>query len=54
METWDTGIPFRTTLREHAIARGQQIDDQRLDEACRPERFTERLGGVFERLQRLT
>ena len=54
METWDTGIPFRTTLREHAIARGQQIDDQRLDEACRPERYTERLGGVFERLQRLT
>ena len=54
METWDTGIPFRTTLREHAIARGQQIDDQRLDEVCRPERYTERLGGVFERLQRLT
>jgi adenylosuccinate lyase len=54
METWDTGIPFRTTLREHAIARGQQIDDRRLDEVCRPERYTERLGGVFERLQRLT
>jgi len=54
METWDTGIPFRTTLREHAIARGQPIDDQRLDEVCRPERYTERLGGVFERLQRLT
>ncbi len=54
METWDTGIPFRTTLREHAIADGQQIDDRRLDEACRPERYTERLGGVFERLQHLT
>ena len=54
METWDTGIPFRTTLREHAIARGQQIDDRRLDEVCRPERYTERLGGVFERLQHLT
>ena len=54
METWDTGIPFRTTLREHAIASGQQIDDRRLDEVCRPERYTERLGGVFERLQHLT
>ena len=54
METWDTGIPFRTTLREYAIARSQQIDDRRLDEVCRPERYTERLGGVFERLQRLT
>ena len=54
METWDTGIPFRTTLRKHAITRGHQIDDQRLDEVCRPERYTERLGGVFERLQHLT
>ena len=54
METWDTGIPFRTTLRKHAITSGHQIDDQRLDEVCRPERYTERLGGVFERLQRLT
>jgi adenylosuccinate lyase len=54
METWDTGIPFRTTLRKHAIARGQQIDDRRLDEVCRPERYTERLGGVFERLRHLT
>jgi adenylosuccinate lyase len=54
METWDTGIPFRTTLRKYAVARGQQIDDRRLDEVCRPERYTERLGGVFERLQHLT
>jgi adenylosuccinate lyase len=54
METWDTGIPFRTTLRQHAAAHGQQIDDQRLDEVCRPERYTERLGGVFERLKQLS
>ena len=54
METWDTGIPFRTALRDRAAAHGQRIDDRRLDEVCRPERYTERLGGVFERLQRLT
>jgi adenylosuccinate lyase len=54
METWDTGIPFRTTLRKHAITGRHQIDDRRLDEVCRPERYTERLRGVFERLQHLT
>jgi adenylosuccinate lyase len=53
METWDTGTPFRTTLREHAAKRGQQIDERRLDEVCRPERYIERLGVVFEHLQRL-
>jgi adenylosuccinate lyase len=53
METWDTGTPFRTTLREHAAKRGQQIDERRLDDVCRPERYIERLGVVFERLQRL-
>ena len=53
METWNTGIPFRTTLRDQAAARGQWIDDRRLDEVCRPERYTERLGVVFERLARL-
>ncbi len=54
MDTWDTGTPFRTTLREHAAKRGQQIDDRRLDDVCRPERYIERLGVVFERLQGLT
>jgi adenylosuccinate lyase len=53
METWDTGTPFRTTLREHAAKRGQQIDERRLDDVCRPERYIERLGVVFERLRRL-
>jgi adenylosuccinate lyase len=53
-QTWDTGTPFRTTLRDRAAAHGQRIDDRRLDEACRPERYTERLGAVFERLQRLS
>ena len=30
METWDTGIPFRTALRDRAAAHGQRIDDRRL------------------------
>jgi adenylosuccinate lyase len=53
METWDTGTPFRVTLREKAKARGQLLDESRLDQACRPERYIERLGGVFDRLQGL-
>ena len=54
MDTWDTGTPFRTTVRKQAAARGQRIDEQRLDDVCRPERYVERLGDVFERLRRLT
>ena len=45
--------PFRETLRKHAAERGQPLDEARLDEACRPQRYVERLGGVFERLERL-
>jgi adenylosuccinate lyase len=54
METWNTGTPFRDTLRKEAAARGQAIDEARLDEACRPERYVTRLGPVFERLERLS
>jgi adenylosuccinate lyase len=54
METWNTGTPFRETLRKEAAARGQVIDEARLDEACRPERYVTRLGPVFARLERLT
>jgi adenylosuccinate lyase len=54
METWNTGTPFRETLRKEAAARGQAIDEARLDEACRPERYVTRLGPVFERLERLS
>jgi adenylosuccinate lyase len=54
MDTWDTGTPFRDTLRKHARASGQPLDEARLDEVCRPQRYVERLGGVFERLQRLS
>ena len=54
METWNTGTPFRDTLRKEAAARGQAIDEARLDEACRPERYVTRLGPVFDRLERLS
>ncbi len=53
MDTFRTGSPFRETLRKHAGERGQPLDEARLDEACRPERYTERLGPVFQRLERL-
>jgi adenylosuccinate lyase len=50
MKTWETGRPFRETLREEAEAAGLKIDESRLDEACRPERFVQRLSGMFDRL----
>jgi adenylosuccinate lyase len=53
MDTHQTGAPFRETLRKHAAERGQPLDEARLDEACRPERYVARLGGMFERLERL-
>jgi adenylosuccinate lyase len=54
MDCWDNGTQFRDALRKEAAARGQPLDEARLDEACRPERFVARLGPVFERLERLT
>jgi adenylosuccinate lyase len=53
MDTWDTGTPFRATLRERATTQGYQLDEERLDDVCRPERYTERLTGVFDRLEQL-
>jgi adenylosuccinate lyase len=53
MQTWETGEPFRTTLRRHAETGGHALDEVRLDAICRPERYVERLGGVFERLAAL-
>jgi adenylosuccinate lyase len=52
-DTYGTGVPLRETLRKHAAERGQPLDEASLDEACRPERYVERLGPVFERLERL-
>jgi adenylosuccinate lyase len=54
MATWETGTPLRETLRGEAAARGQELDEARLDEAFRPRRYVERLGPVFDRLERLS
>jgi adenylosuccinate lyase len=54
MDAWDKGVPFREALARHAAAAGQQLDEARLDEASRPERYVERLGPVFERLRALS
>ena len=52
METWETGEPFRETLTAQATKAGKELDEARLDEVCRPERYLERLAPVFERLAR--
>jgi adenylosuccinate lyase len=52
-DTWDDGVPFREALRDRAAAAGQVLDEARLDEASRPERYVARLGPVFERLRDL-
>jgi adenylosuccinate lyase len=54
MDTWNSGTPFRDTLRKQAAARGQRIDENTLDSAFRPERYISRLAPVFERLTRLS
>jgi adenylosuccinate lyase len=53
MDTYRSGTPFRETLRKHAAAAGQPLDEARLDHACQPERYVERLAAVFDRLERL-
>jgi adenylosuccinate lyase len=53
MDTWQTRLPFRETLRKHAAGRGQELDEERLDEVCSAERYVRRLGPVFDRLERL-
>ena len=54
METWQSGVPFRETLRKHAADAGQTLDEERLDTVCTPERYLERLDGVFQRVAQLT
>lgn len=44
------GTPFAETLCALAAADGRSIDEQRLAEACRPERYVAGLGDVFARL----
>jgi adenylosuccinate lyase len=53
MKTWETGEPFRSTLTAQAAAAGQSLDEVRLDDVCRPERYLERLTPVFDRLEQL-
>jgi adenylosuccinate lyase len=53
METWSTDVPFRETLRKHAADGGMTLDEARLDEVCRPERYLDRLGDVFDRVAAL-
>jgi adenylosuccinate lyase len=53
MATWQSGTPFRETLRVEATKAGKILDEARLDEVCRPERYVERIVPIFERLERL-
>jgi adenylosuccinate lyase len=54
METWETGTSFRDTLRKHAAAGGISLPEADIEAAFRPERYTARLGPVFERLAGLS
>ena len=54
MHTWETGEPFRAALSAAASGAGVTLDEARLDEVCRPERYLARLAPVFERLEALT
>jgi adenylosuccinate lyase len=54
MRTWQDGTPFRETLRERATAEGVTLDEARLDEICRPERYVANLGPLFDRLAALS
>ncbi len=54
MDTWNSGTPFRDTLRKHAATRGQQLDEAALEPVFQPDQYTTRLAPVFERLARLS
>jgi adenylosuccinate lyase len=53
MATWQSGVPFRETLRAQAASRDVKIDEDRLDEICTPGHYVRRLGEVFDRLEKL-
>jgi adenylosuccinate lyase len=53
MATWQSGEPFRETLRMQAASRDVKLDEDRLDEICTPEHYVRRLGEVFERLEKI-
>jgi adenylosuccinate lyase len=54
MRTWQEGTPFRQTLRERAAAEGVTLDEAKLDEICRPQRYVANLGPLFDRLAALS
>ncbi|MBA2388740.1 MAG: adenylosuccinate lyase [Geodermatophilaceae bacterium] len=54
MATWQSGEPFTASLLAVAERTGHAVDPDRLDALCRPERYVERLGPVFERLAQLS
>jgi adenylosuccinate lyase len=54
MQTWQTGTPFRETLRARAADEGVALDEARLDDICRPERYVANLDPLFERLAALS
>ncbi|HEY1623904.1 MAG TPA: adenylosuccinate lyase [Streptosporangiaceae bacterium] len=54
MDTWDSGTAFRDALRKQAATRGQRLPEAAIDSAFLPDRYTQRLGPVFERLARLS
>jgi adenylosuccinate lyase len=54
MRTWQSGTPFRETLRAQADEAGVTLDEARLDEICRPERYVADLDPLFERLAALS
>jgi adenylosuccinate lyase len=54
MQTWQSGEPFRDTLRKQAADQGVTLDEPRLDEVCRPQRYVDRLAPVFDRVAALT
>jgi adenylosuccinate lyase len=53
MQAWETGAPFRDALASRAKEAGLELDEARLDEVMRPERYLARLGPVFDRLAAL-
>jgi adenylosuccinate lyase len=53
MDTWNSGTPFRETLRSRASSSGVALDEARLDEICRPEQYVTKLGPLFDRLAEL-
>jgi adenylosuccinate lyase len=54
MDTWDNGTPFRDALRKQAATRGVSLPERDIDDAFRPERYTQGLARVFERLAQLS